>query len=93
MSSRTKKDIIFGNVEIDDSEFDPRKVKVRITTMVDEDIILTLKKIAKLKGHKYQTLLNYILRSYLEQDSSKKVKPLTEDRVRLIIKEELKKRA
>lgn len=40
--------------------------KIRITTMVDEDIYDALKKLAEAAGHgKYQTVLNQILRNAL----------------------------
>ena len=61
MSTKNKKkDIEYGKVELDELEFDPRKVKVRITTMVDEDVLNALKDIASSKGEKYQTLLNKV---------------------------------
>lgn len=39
--------------------------KVRITTCLDEDVVLGLKKMAGESGNKYQTLLNQILREYI----------------------------
>jgi|GEM_PF-5433945 len=46
------KDVIFGDVELDDLELEPRHVKVRVTTMLDEDVLNALKKIASAKGQK-----------------------------------------
>ena len=86
-------DIIYGSVELDDSEFEPRHVKVRITTMIDEDILLALKKIAKEKGQKYQSLLNHILRAFTEKTASPKLSSLMERRIRHIVRDEIRKRA
>lgn len=87
------KDIKFGDVDIDDSEFEPRNVKIRITTFIDQDILIELKKISKTKGQKYQTLLNQILRSFCDRRKGKKLTPVGEKRIRQIVQEELKKRA
>jgi uncharacterized protein (DUF4415 family) len=72
-------------------EFEPRGVKVRITTMVDEDVLAALKKIAAKKRMKYQTLLNEVLRSFV--GAGPKGASLSEERVRRIVQEELRKRA
>ena len=45
-------------------------VKLRVTTMIDEDIVFWLKSEADKAGGKYQTLLNFHLRRAME---SKKV--------------------
>ena len=92
MSTRNK-DIIHGNVELDDLEFEPRHVKVRVTTMVDEDVLLALKKIADAKGQKYQTVLNQVLRSFVEKKNGRKITPIGEKRIREIVREEIRKRA
>lgn len=60
--SNKKKDIVFGHVELDADEFDPKYSKVRITTFIDLDILEALKAIAKKQGRGYQTLLNETLR-------------------------------
>lgn len=86
------KDIKFGDVEIDDSEFEPRNVKVRITTFIDQDILIDLRKISKTKGQKYQTLLNQILRAFCERRKSKKIASVEEKRIRQIVQEELRKK-
>lgn len=63
MAKKTKKkDIVYGDVELDHDEFDPKYSKVRITTFIDLDVIESLKKKAKKQGRGYQTLLNEILR-------------------------------
>ena len=85
-----KNNIKFGNLELDDQEFESKNVKVRITTYIDEDILLALKKLAKQRGDKYQSLLNSILRSYFETNSKKPAK-ITEQKIRQIVQEELEK--
>jgi len=42
--------------------------KIKITLCLDEDSVEKLKRMAKEKGSKYQTLLNHILRLYLAND-------------------------
>lgn len=94
MTIKNKKDIQYGSVEIDEGEFLPQNVKVRVTTMLDEDVLQGLKHIAEEKGVKYQTLLNKIVRSYVfEPRKAYQVKQnLTEEVVRRIVKDELKKK-
>ena len=91
--STKNSDIVQGNVELEESEFEPRHVKVRVTTMIDEDVVSALKKIASKKGQKYQTLLNQILRAFTEQKKESKSSSVDEGRVRQIVREELRKRA
>jgi competence protein ComGF len=93
--STKNKDLVFGDVEIDEDEFEPRHVKVRVTTMIDQDIIVTLKQISEEKGQGYQTILNQILRAYVSsRTGSKKTKfkAATENRIREIVRQELRKR-
>lgn len=87
------KDLVFGDVELDDVEFEPRHVKVRVTTMLDEDVLKALKKIASSKGQKYQTILNQVLRAFVERKKERKLIPVGERRIREIVREELRKRA
>tara|TARA_Y100000590_G_scaffold465025_1_gene636059 strand:+ start:4230 stop:4490 length:261 start_codon:yes stop_codon:yes gene_type:complete len=56
------KDIVYGGIEISEKDFDISKVKVRVNTWIDGDIVQELKKRAKLNNTKYQTLLNSLLR-------------------------------
>ena len=86
---KTKNKIIHGKVEIDEFEFEPRNVKVRVTTMIDLDVLQKLKKIAQSKKQKYQTLLNQMLRSFVD---GKKEQDL-ELKIRQIVREELRKKA
>jgi len=87
------KDVIFGDVELEDLELEPRHVKVRVTTMLDEDVLNALKKIASANGQKYQTFLNQVLRAFVERDKGRKLIPLGEKRIREIVREEIRKRA
>jgi hypothetical protein len=87
------KDVIFGDVELDDLELEPRHVKVRVTTMLDEDVLNALKKIASAKGQKYQTVLNQVLRAFVERKKERKLMPVGEKRIREIVREEIRKRA
>ena len=87
------KDLVFGDVELDDVELEPRHVKIRVTTMLDEDVLKALKKIASSKGQKYQTILNQVLRAFVERKKERKLIPVGERRIREIVREEIRKRA
>ena len=91
--STKNKDLIYGDVELDEVEFEPRHVKVRVTTMVDEDVLDALKKIAGSKGQKYQSVLNQVLRAFVERKKERKLVPVAEKRIREIVREEIRKRA
>ena len=43
--------------------------KVSTTIRLDDDVLLYLKKVANLKKVGYQTLLNSLLREYMQKDS------------------------
>jgi hypothetical protein len=90
-----KRDIEYGTHDILSADvFSPKKLKVRITTFVDEDILYKLKEYAKKRGTKYQTVLNSLLRHFFDKpERGAKVRGLFEERVRRIVQEELKKRA
>lgn len=90
---KIKADIEYGNVELDPLEFDPKRVKVRITTMIDQDILESLKSIASDHNEKYQSLLNKILRSYIESRDDSNVSVLSVSQVRDIVREEIRKKA
>ena len=91
MSIKRNKNIKYGTVDLLDDEFDPKNIKIRVTTFIDQEVLIALKALAKENGKRYQTLLNAILRSHLLKN--KVVRPNFEKRVREIVKEELKKRA
>ena len=92
MSTRDK-DLKYGDVDLDDLEFEPRHVKVRVTTMIDEDVLNALKKIANSKKQKYQTILNQVLRAFVERRKDLKLHSFREKRIREIVREEIRKRA
>ena len=91
--STKNKDIAYGDIELNDLEFEPRHVKVRVTTMVDEDVLDALKKIANSKGQKYQSILNQVLRAFVERKKERKLVPVGEKRIREIVREEIRKKA
>ncbi|MCO5143909.1 MAG: BrnA antitoxin family protein [Oligoflexia bacterium] len=94
MNTKNKKDIIYGNIDLDPDTFAPQNVKERITTMVDQDALEAFKKIADKKNIKYQTLLNQVIRNFVGLNRKRPMKSeLTEESVRKIVREELKKRA
>jgi len=58
-----RKDIQYGDVEVDlPSTWNSNETKVRITTFLDEDLLIKIKEEAKSQGKKYQSLLNEKLR-------------------------------
>lgn len=94
MSIKRNKDIEYGNVDLLEDEFDPKNVKIRVTTLIDEDVLMMLKAYAKKRGGKYQTVLNSLLRAFFDKPPrSNKVQGLSEERVRRIVQEELRKQA
>ena len=48
--STKNKDILIGKIEIDENEFASQHTKIRVTTMLDEDALIGLKKIANKKA-------------------------------------------
>lgn len=95
MNTKNKKDIVYGDAELDVDTFAPHNVKERITTMVDQDALEAFRKMAEERGLKYQTLLNQVIRNFVGLGSGKRSSKseLTEEGVRRIVREELKKRA
>jgi len=83
------KNIKYGDFDLDLDEFNPKNIKIRVTTFLDEDVLNALKEIAIKNNLKYQTLLNQILRNYLF--AKKNPKLITIKKVRQIVREELKK--
>ncbi len=89
-----KKNIQYGNFEIDEDEFNVENVKVRITTMLDKDVLDSLRSFAKSRDIKYQTALNLILKNFFKQNMrTKNPQNITEQKIRSIVREEIKKRA
>jgi len=64
------KNIVYGNVELDDDEFSAKNTKVRVTTFIDVDVVSELKKRATSLGIGYQTLLNQKLREVVFGESA-----------------------
>ncbi|GAB4467968.1 MAG: hypothetical protein OHK0044_09090 [Burkholderiaceae bacterium] len=60
--------------------------KTRITIMLDDDVIEAFRKRAEAQGTGYQTLINAALRAALQPGQA----PVTEARLRKILREELK---
>ena len=56
------KAVKYGKVELDADEFDQRHCKVRVTMMIDEDIVEAFRGEAVKKHIGYQTLINQKLR-------------------------------
>jgi uncharacterized protein (DUF4415 family) len=92
MNTKNKKSIKYGKINITKDEFLPRNVKVRITTLLDQDILDSLRAYAEKSGVGYQTALNGLLRVFFDDPAPKKsVKSLSEQRVRKIVQEEIRK--
>jgi uncharacterized protein (DUF4415 family) len=67
-TTRKKKGKIqIGNVDLSSDEFHPKNVKVRVTMMVDEDIVSAFRTAAAKTGGRvgYQTMINDKLRETL----------------------------
>ena len=63
----------------------PQRGKTRITIYLDDDVIDEFRERADEAGSGYQTMINEALRDYL----SKAPKPIDEDSLRKILREEL----
>lgn len=72
MNTKAKtKDIQYGSTDIElPSTWNSNETKVRITTFIDEDLLIKLKKDAKSQGKKYQSLLNEKLREIFMDEES-----------------------
>lgn len=83
MNTKTKKkDIQYGDIEVDlPSTWNSSETKVRITTFLDEDLLIKIKKEAKIQGKKYQSLLNEKLREIFmgEKSLETRLKKLEEE--------------
>ena len=68
----------------------PSPGKTRITIMLDDDILEFFRAKAEASGIGYQTLINTALRATVTQASNKKFEePLTVERLRQVLREEL----
>ena len=64
----------------------PQKGKTRITIYLDNDVLDEFRDRADKTGSGYQTIINSVLRNYL----NKSMAPMDEDTLRRVIREELK---
>jgi uncharacterized protein (DUF4415 family) len=84
-----KKTFKTGTVDIPKDEFDPRKAKVRISLVLEGDLLEAYREAAKNTSHgEYQTLMKEKLREAL---FGKRVDPVLRDAIRELVREELKK--
>jgi uncharacterized protein (DUF4415 family) len=103
-TGKKNKRIAYGEVELAADEFEPKNVKVRVTMMVDGDVLQAFKAAAKTRDMGYQTLMNQTLRENIPDPSQSAmdaiVKALLKDskaiheiaeRLRPIVQEEIKK--
>jgi len=65
----------------------PQKAKTRITIYLDSDVLEVFRARADSAGYGYQTMINEALRQYIEKSE----KPLSEDSIRQVIREELQR--
>ena len=63
----------------------PQRVKTRITIYLDDEVIDEFRERADEAGSGYQTMINEALREFLSKSS----KPIDEDSLRKILREEL----
>ena len=69
MSTKNKA-IKYGKVELDADEFDKKHCKVRVTMMIDEDVVEAFRNEAVKKRVGYQTLINQKLRESISGQNS-----------------------
>jgi uncharacterized protein (DUF4415 family) len=70
--TKKKAKIKYGNVELESGTFEPRNVKERVNTFIDEDVVDWLRNEAAKIGVGYQTLLNIKLREAMQKPSLEK---------------------
>jgi len=78
-----KKEYNFSNAKR--GQVIPQKGKSRITIYLDTDVVEEFRVRADKAGYGYQTMINEALRQYLEKSG----KPLDENVIRQVIREEL----
>jgi hypothetical protein len=84
-----KKTFKTGNVDIPRDEFDLKKAKVKISLLLDGELLDAYRIAAKKTSHgEYQTLMKEKLREAL---FGKHVDPALRDTIRDVVREELKK--
>lgn len=66
----------------DTPDFNENNVKIRVTGLIDENVLDAMKQEAKASGMKYQTLMNQVLRKYFVtkelKESTKEIEKLSE---------------
>ncbi len=68
-SSKSKKqNIVYGDVNIPESAFEPQNVKIRISLMVRGDILDAFKSQSEKKGIGYTLLMQQALAEYIEKN-------------------------
>lgn len=67
----------------------PSPGKTRITIMLDDDILAFFRAKAETSGTGYQTLINAELRAAVARGEGKDAEPLTVEKLRQILREEL----
>ena len=88
MSSMNKK-LKYGKKDLLPHEpFDPKKAKIRISILIDGDVLEAYKATATRSGAKYQTLMNQKLREAIEKQG---LAPELAQEIRSLIRQELKK--
>ncbi|RUS92263.1 hypothetical protein DSM106972_099640 [Dulcicalothrix desertica PCC 7102] len=68
----------------------PSQGKTRITIYLDDEILDQFREQAEIAGMGYQTLINEVLKKYLQSPSDQ---PLTQEDLRRILREELSLRS
>jgi uncharacterized protein (DUF4415 family) len=66
-----------------------QKGKTRITIYLDNDVIEKFRKLSDAAGYGYQTMINEVLREYLNKNEE----PVTKAAIRQVIREELERAA
>ena len=90
MSTKVKRLSLSQNDTLPADEFEPRNVNVRITTFIDGDTLLKLKRLGQRQKLGYQTILNQILRNAVSEQPEGSTKILLAE-IKKIIREELRK--
>ena len=85
-----KSKIKFGSKDVLTlSEFDPKKSKVKISLLLEGDLLEAYREAAKATSHgEYQTLMKEKLHEAL---FGKRIDPILRDTIREVVREELKK--
>lgn len=69
----TKGKISYGEVEVEDEDFEPASVRRRISIMLPEDVIAKLTLMGKREHEGYQTVINRLLREAVSTDDGRSI--------------------